>query len=253
MYVVANATPVQRVDACVQVCNDADYNVGLELFRLLFKRSEQIQRIFMVNVADFDNLAMNGRILSHAAVVKVWSACWMHTRCKQGALTSVLALFTARLQQPPKSVASSTADTGNDRLLLYVRSLGARHAFFRARGFTPELWFPFADGLAALVATWPLPIYHRRAIKAMSTAVFRHTIIGHLQKIWTKLVCFLVVNMRYGYNHAVLERNLCMVDSNPMMASARDGHKSDWAMHEKQEADLPQQSFAYRTRSTSDP
>lgn len=171
MYVVPNAASVQRVDVCVQVCSDVDYNVGLELFRLLFKRSKQIQRIFMVNVDDFDDLAKNGRILSHAAVVKVWPTRCMHIRCKQGALTSVLAMLTARLHQPRKQTASASADNGNDRLLLYARSLGARHAFFRSRGFTPDLWFPFADGLAALVATWPLPIYHRRAIKVLSTVV----------------------------------------------------------------------------------
>ena len=162
------------------VCNDSEVDVGIELFRAILKRSTQIQRVFMIGMADYDNLSKNGRIISHAAIVKT-------------SLTSVLAHFTARLADDTTAAPSDAATLG------YVRSLGARHVYVRPTGFTPDLWFPFADGLASLVNGWPVSIYHRRQIKA----------------VWLKLVCFIIVNMRYGYNQAVLERDLHSMGSQP--------------------------------------
>jgi len=58
--------------------------------------------------------------------------------------------------------------------------------------------------------------------------------------------------MRYGYNHAVLERSMCKIDSDQMTAvRATTAYQSDWAMHEKEEAHVAQQPHAYRTRSMS--
>jgi hypothetical protein len=103
-------------------------DVGVDLFRRVLTKSEQIQQVFNVDMNDIENMEKNGRMLSHAAVVKVCSCRYTLIIASQNALNDIINHFTALL-----TVDEASAEQ-NDAILKRVRMLGARHAQARPKG-----------------------------------------------------------------------------------------------------------------------
>jgi hypothetical protein len=135
-----------------------------------------VYQVFNVDMREFDNLDKNGRLLSHAAVVKVRRTVYdEYISSLQTALQTIIERFVSRLQY--------RNEFNSDRAILqHIRSLGERHATVihacnesksnqmlqvRPQGFTPDLWFPFAEALASIIDTWPVPVFHRSAMKVI--------------------------------------------------------------------------------------
>lgn len=69
------------------------------------------------------------------------------------------------------------------RIVSTLRSLGARHVSIRKEGFQPDFWYIFAVSMIEVTRAWPVPKWQR----------------SRFERIWRELVCFVIVNMRRGY------------------------------------------------------
>lgn len=139
------------------IITDTDNDVGIELFKKIFKKSEPIRKLFNVQEKDMEHLDFNGRFISHSRIVK-----------------NALDDFIRNLDP----------SDNNRKLLVDLRSLGARHIYSR-KGFRPDFWYDFARCLIEMSRDWQVPLFRKRKF----------------YQLWTKLVCLMIVNMRHGYHN----------------------------------------------------
>lgn len=96
------------------------------------------------------------------------------------------------------------ANVDTARIVSTLRSLGGRHVSFRREGFEPDFWYIFAASMVEVSKSWPIPKWHR----------------SRFERVWQELVCFVIVNMRKGYQVELTKSNL-LITPRPSWEEAR--------------------------------
>lgn len=134
----------------IKVVTNTEKDVGIELFKKIFEKSQPIRNLFNVNETDMQKLDSNGRFISHARIVK-----------------NALDAFIRHLHS-----------TNGCKLVDDLRALGARHIYLRKEGFGPDLWYHFVVCTTEICHQWKTPRFKKQRFQQLWAQIICFVIVN---------------------------------------------------------------------------